>query len=331
MKTMLCLSISAFLALSGSAIAQDYTAPRTEYGQPDLQGVWNYSSNTPLQRPEQFAGREYMTVEEAAAWQERRIEVTEVSRQTGNGVGGYNTFWFEMAGTGDDLRTSLVTYPANGRLPAIVEGAPMQYGGLASDVPSERPVRFVVGGIAKDGPEDRGLSERCIVGFSSGPPFLPGGYNNNLQIIQHRDYAVIMTEMINDARIVQLNKNSHVPDDIRLWSGDSIGYWEGETLVVKTRNFTDYTQSLPPFGASNYGTGFHKVLEERFTRTGPYNVNYEFILVDPATFQDRIEVRVPMAKVDGQMYEYACHEGNYGMLNILRGARMEERGFASED
>jgi hypothetical protein len=184
---------------------------------------------------------------------------------------------------------------------------------------------MVVGGIAKDGPEDRGISERCLVGFNAGPPFTPNLYNNNVQIVQNRDTVVIMTEMIHDARIVPLDGRAHIDDTIRQWSGDSRGYFDGDTLVVETRNFNDLTQS---FGV--YGSSLNKVLTERFTRVDVYTVNYEFTIDDPSTFKDKITAMVPMAKVDGLMYEYACHEGNYGMLNTLRGARMEERRALEE-
>jgi len=193
---------------------------------------------------------------------------------------------------------------------------------LGPDEPGVRPVRMVVGGIAKDGPEDRGLSERCILGFNSGPPFEPNLYNNNVQLIQSRNTAVIMTEMIHDARIVPLDDRPPLNDEIRLWTGDSRGYWDGDTLVVETRNFNSLTQSF-----SVYGSAEDKLLIERFTRTGPYTMEYEYTVDDPSTFSDKIQVMTVMSKVDGQVYEYACHEGNYGMVNILRGERMaEERG-----
>ncbi|MFK7864266.1 MAG: hypothetical protein AB8B95_08590, partial [Pseudohongiellaceae bacterium] len=238
------------------------------------------------------------------------------------GVGGYNTFWTEMGGTGDN-RTSLITYPENGRMPETVEGVAVQVGGLGPDEPGTRPVRMVVGGIAKDGPEDRGISERCIVGFNSGPPFTPNLYNNNVQIIQSKDTAVIMTEMIHDARIVPLTDKPALDADIRLWTGDSRGYWDGDTLVVETKNFNGLTQS---FGV--YGSAEDKLLTERFTRTDEFTVEYEFTVEDPSTFKDKIIAMVPMSKVDGLMYEYACHEGNYGMLNTLRGERMAEQRAA---
>ena len=320
---VIALAVAAVMT-AGLVQAQEdgYTAPRTEYGQPDLQGVWNFSSVIPLQRPAFFGDKQFLTDQEIAALAAQ----TEAGLEAINniGVGGYNTFWTEMGGEGDN-RTSLISYPANGRMPATVEGVPVQVGGLGPDEPGTRPVRMVVGGIAKDGPEDRGLSERCIVGFNAGPPFTPNLYNNNVQIIQSRDTAVIMTEMIHDARIVPLDGRDHIADDIRQWSGDSRGYWDGDTLVVETGNFNSLTQS---FGV--FGTAQDKLLTERFTRVGPYTVEYEFTIDDPSTFTDRIIAMVPMAKVDGQLYEYACHEGNYGMFNILRGERMAERRAAED-
>ena len=223
-------------------------------------------------------------------------------------------------GQGTNLRTSLISWPRNGRLPERLAGVPVQVGGLGPDEPGTRPVRMVVGGIGKDGPEDRGLSERCIVGFNSGPPFTPSLYNNNVQIVQNQDHVVIITEMIHDARIVPLDGRAHIDDDIRLWTGDSRGHWEGDTLVVETRNFNGLSQSF-----SSYGTSYDKVLTERFTRVDEHTVTYEFTVDDPSTFKDKITALIPMAKVDGLMYEYACHEGNYGLKNTLRGARAQEQ------
>ena len=319
MKLHVLALAAATLVLAGFIQAQEeaYAAPRTEWGQPDLQGVWNFSSFIPLERPAFFGDKEFLTEQEIAALAAQ----TEAGLEAINniGVGGYNTFWVEMGGDRDN-RTSLIIYPENGRLPESVEGVPVQVGGLGPDEPGTRPVRMVVGGIAKDGPEDRGLSERCIVGFNAGPPFTPNLYNNNVQIIQNRDTVVIMTEMVHDARIVPLDGRDYVSDTIRQWSGDSRGHWEDNTLVVQTRNFNGLTQS---FGV--YGTAENKFLTERFTRVGPYTVEYEFTVDDPSTFKQKFTAVVPMAKVDGLMYEYACHEGNYGMMNTLRGARMEER------
>ena len=204
-----------------------------------------------MQRNESLGDREYFTTEENEENRERSVTTLEARAESHfDGVGGYNSFWYERATIGYDLRTSLITYPENGRIPPAVEGAFMQRGGVSEDFPSERPVRFVVGGIAKDGPEDRGLSERCIVGFNAGPPFMPSSYNNNVQLIQHQDHVVILTEMIHDARVVPLDRNHNLTDDIRLWAGDSRGYWDGDTLVVETKNFNGLTQS---FISSPYG------------------------------------------------------------------------------
>jgi hypothetical protein len=316
---VLVVAITGLLSV-GQALAQDDYAPeRTEWGQPDLQGVWNFSSVIPLERPAFFGNKTELTPEEIAAFQAQTELGLEALNQ--QGVGGYNTFWTEM-GNGDDNRTARLMYPENGKLPETVEGVPVQVGGLGPDEPGVRPVRMVVGGIAKDGPEDRGLSERCILGFNSGPPFEPNLYNNNVQLIQSQNTAVIMTEMIHDARIVPLDDRPPLNDEIRLWTGDSRGYWDGDTLVVETRNFNSLTQSF-----SVYGSAEDKLLIERFTRTGPYTMEYEYTVDDPSTFTDKIQVMTVMSKVDGQIYEYACHEGNYGMVNILRGERMaEERG-----
>ena len=321
MKTKLFAFPLILIVLNSLVYAENnYTAPRTHWDQPDLQGVWNFASNVPMSRPRQFGEREYMTQEEAdaiAANMEASFE-----QLNEYDVGGYNTFWVENAGRGDNLRTSLITYPSNGQLPKRVEGINIQnppFGGLGPDFRGERPVRTPVGGIGKNGPEDRGISERCIVGFNSGPPFVPSLYNNNVQIVQNKDTVVVVTEMIHDARIIPLTKSNHVEEENRLWTGDSRGYWDGDTLVVETKNFNDLTQSFSVFGSA---TG--KFLTERFTRVNEYTVDYEFTIEDPDTFTDRITARVPMSKVDGLMYEYACHEGNYGMVNILRGERMAE-------
>ena len=335
MKSSLPLILAFSASICSFAMAQDdaFEAPKTEYGHPDLQGVWNFSSSTPMQRPTQFGKQAFLTREEAQAAIERQeaqaiaadaaaalLVVNPEAPAATDNPGGYNDFWLEMANIGDTVRTSHIVYPLNGRIPPAVEGAQRQFGGLGPDIPSTRPVRFVVGGIAKDGPEDRGTSERCIVGFNSGPPFTPSLYNNNVQIFQNKDTAVIMTEMIHDARIVRLGDKPELSDDIRLWSGDSRGWYEGNSLVVETKNFNGLRQTF-----SSTGNTTDLVLTEKFTRTAFGTVDYEFTIDDPSTFTDKITAVVPMTKVAGQLYEYACHEGNYGMFNILRGKRMEER------
>ena len=317
----------------GTFAADDYEVPRTQWGQPDLQGVWNFSSNVPLQRPTQYGEREFLTEQEIADVLARRAEA-DANSDSALPISGvdesYNDFWIENAGIGDTIRTSHIIYPENGRLPALREGAVARqgvYGGATTG--ESRPVRIAAGGIGTDGPEDRGLSERCLIGFNAGPPFTPSLYNNNVQIFQSKDSAVLMTEMIHDARVVPLFASAEdipgLDSNVNLWTGDSKGYWEGETLVVVTRNFNGLA---PSFGSA--GTSKDKLLTEKFTRRGQYTVDYEFTVDDPSTYTDKFTGVVPMTKVAGQLYEYACHEGNYGMTNILRGARVQEKLGISE-
>ena len=343
MKIKLLLFVCTLFApisLSFGQTADDYVAPRTEWGQPDLQGIWNFNSNTPMERPDRFGTQEFLTPEEAEQdrlrQEERRIAadareaelvVNPVAPPAGaSSTGGYNSFWYETASIGENVRTSLIVYPRNGRLPARVEGSAEHIANLGPDVEGERPVIALFGGIGKDGPEDRGLSERCLIGFNAGPPLAGGGYNANVQIFQNKDHAVIMTEMVHDARIVPLDDRDAIDDDIRLWSGDSRGYWDGDTLVVVTRNFTDL---IPSF--SRYGNAKDKTLTERFTRVNAVTIDYEWTLEDPSTFTDKITAIMPITKVAGQLYEYGCHEGNYGMINILRGERMNELRVAEAE
>lgn len=336
---------TAILLLSASLIAPvclaqadgSYVAPRTEWGQPDLQGVWNFVSSTPFERPERFGTREFLTDEEIAQARARQEQARaaadaaeaelvtdpEAPPAGAESTGGYNNFWYETASIGDNVRTSLLIYPENGRLPARVEGAQVHTANLGPDVEGERPVLAVFGGIGKDGPEDRGLSERCLIGYNAGPPFNGGGYNANVQIFQNQDHAVILTEMVHDARIVPLGERPPLDEELRFWTGDSRGWWDGETLVVETRNFSELVPSF-----SRYGDARDKTLVERFTRVSYDTIEYQWTLEDPATFTDKFTAIMPLTKVAGQLYEYGCHEGNYGMINILRGERMSERRAA---
>jgi len=324
----------SFSLISPAVLAQDAEQYTTQWGHPDLQGVWNFSSEIPFERPERFGNREFLTDEEIAEIQARIAEEAEEGAElvadadaANRGaptnderfVYGYDHFWYEMAAIGDTLRTSQIIYPEDGRLPAILEGVVRGQSGFLEDAEGERPVRTGSGGIGKDGPEDRGLPERCIMGMNGLPPYRPSRYNNNLMIVQNRDHVVIMSEMLHNARMIPLTELPPLPEDIQLWTGDSRGYWDGDTLVVETRNFSFYTSSL-----RSIGTGTEKFLTERFTRTNYNSLDYQWTLEDPATFADKITAILPMAKVDGQLYEYACQEGNYGLLNILRGARAEE-------
>ena len=325
-STLILFGFSSFCAVL--VFAQDYEIPRTQWGHPDLQGVWNFSSNVPMQRPSRFGERQFLTEEEIAEAEVRRAaaDANSDGALPIEGVdGSYNDFWIENAGIGGNVRTSHIISPSDGRMPSLAEGAVIQrgvYGG--STTGDSRPVRISAGGIGTDGPEDRGLSERCIIGFNAGPPFVPSLYNNNVQIFQSKHTAVLMTEMIHDARVVQLYESAaaigQLDDDVRLWTGDSRGYWDGDTLVVVTKNFNGMAAS---FGST--GTSYDKVLTERFSRKGPYTVDYEFTIDDPSTYTDKFTAIVSMTKVGGLLYEYACHEGNYGMENILRGARVQER------
>jgi len=326
------------LLLTSATLAQGYRPPRTEYGLPDLSGVWNFSTQTPFERPEQYGDREFLTDEEIQAQARRRatseqtaaereMAVAEriLSTENATSAGSVNSFWMERSTRRENRRTSVVVYPLNGRLPPVRDGVVVQRSDPngVREIPGERPVRFTHGGIDRTGPEDRGLSERCMV-FNNGPPLLSGPYNNNLQIIQNRDHVVILTEMGWDARIIPLDKRTNVDEKIRLWSGDSRGYFSGSTLVVETSHFTGLVGS---FGTRDvaYGNAENRLLVERFIPVGPGAMDYEFTIDDPTTFTDIIVGVIPMSRVEeGRIYEYACHAGNYAIRNILQGARARE-------
>lgn len=325
------------LPLAGSVQAQpditldpnldpDYTAPQTEWGHPDLRGVWNFSSNTPMQRPSD-EDREFMTAEEVMARNEADIEEDQASdgQSSQGGVGGYNQFWVEGDPQDLNLRTSVIV-SNDGRMPSRAEGAPVAFGGLGPDIDGERPVRFTVGGIGKRGPEDRGLSERCLIGFNAGPPFTPSMYNNNVQFFQNEDHVVIFNEMIHHSRIVHLGDQPGLPEDIKQWTGDSHGYWDGDTLVVETRNFNEKTQTF-------YGTGIaaNMTLIERFERVADDRVQYTFTIEDPEAYTETFTGTFPLYASDEKIHEYACHEGNYGMVNTLRGQRVEDGTWDREN
>ena len=320
--------LSAIILLVISALgfaAENYEVPRTEWGLPDLQGVWNFSSQTPMLRPSQYGNRQYLTDEEVTELQSRTNALDESSDAAIPGTGvdeAYNDFWIESAGLGRAQLTSHIIYPTNGRLPPLQENA---FRTNFVEIP-ERPVRAALGiNFGTDGPEDRPLSDRCILGFNAGPPVTPSFYNNNLQIVQNKDHVVIITEMVHETRVVPLGNSDYVPEEIGLWAGDSRGYWDGDTLVVETKNFNGLTNTFSMFGTSE-----NKHLTEKFTRITHDQINYEFTIEDPNTFTDKIVGLIPIYKVAGQIYEYACHEGNYGMVNILRGARVQEQMEESE-
>ena len=317
-KLLLVASASLLASVTHATEAVKYQAPRNEYGQPELRGVWNFSSDVPLQRPKDTPNKLFQTreeIEKALAAREQQFE-----QFTQQGVGFHNTFWLDYKSQTENLRTSLLVYPLNGRLPKLADGV-TKVGGFAAafkDVPGTRPVRFGFGGIGKDGPEDRGLSERCIAA-DNGPPLTPGFDNNYLQIFQGRDHVVILNEQIHDARTVFFDGRPLPDGEVRGWYGYSRGRWDGDTLVIETGNFNGLTQSF-----DSSGTSYDKVVTERLTRTADDKLEYEATVVDPKTFTDRFTLVFPMARTDKRLYEFACHEGNYSMEMILGGARKEE-------
>lgn len=290
--------------------------PRTSWGTPDLQGVWDFRTLTPLERPAALADKEFLTDEEAAAFEQETLHARDADRRDGAekpfGIGAdveraYNQFWWDYGDSiGDDNRTSLVVDPSDGRIPYTPAGRRRAAG-----------VFDVLFGNVAAGPEDRALAERCILGFNSGPPMLPSAYNNNVQLFQTPDTIVILNEMVHNARIISLNRRSHLPADVRQWVGDSRGRWDGDTLVVETTNFLRDT-SFPASSAKLH-------LVERLTRVDVDTLLYEFTVEDETTWTRAWTAAVPMRKSDLPLFEYACHEGNYGMTNLLAGARMEEK------
>jgi hypothetical protein len=305
------LTTLALLALATQLVSAQEAAPVTAWGAPDVQGVWDFRTITPLERPAELAGKEVLTEEEAAAFQQRTLEAQNkdlraedigARRDVAN---AYNQFWWDYGDSlTEDRRTSLVVDPADGRIPRK---------------PRDRTGSGAVAagfGRTPAGPEDRPLWERCILGFNSGPPMLPSAYNNNVQILQTPDTVVILNEMVHNARIVPLDGRAQLTDDVRLWTGDARGRWEGSTLVVETRNFLRET------GFTGAGAGLRLV--ERFERVGANTLRYEFTVEDPERFTQPWTAAIPMTKSDGRMFEYACHEGNYGMTNLLLGARADD-------
>ena len=340
------LVVAAVVAAMPIALdAQRPAAPRTPWGHPDIQGLFNAATMTPIERPAQFKGRLTMTEDEAkqlqAAQKSRtdRLDLpSDGNRQAppvgGDGstgasgnVGGYNYFWIDPGDTYNrvdgQLRTSLIVDPPDGRVPPTKPEA--QKRNMArlratptSDAPENAETRQPG---AYDNIEQRPLGERCIIAFSSssGPPMLPTYFYNNMkQVVQTKDYVMILTEMVHDVRIIHLNRSTHPPAGIRNWFGDSIGRWEGDTLVVETTNFNDKTRFR--------GSSENLKVTERFSRTPEGTLLYRFTIEDPTTW-DRPwtgEYTWAVAKPDDQLYEYACHEGNYAMVGIMKGARILE-------
>jgi hypothetical protein len=297
-------SLFLLSAVSASGQSPKSRVPRTPDGRPDLQGMWDFAQLTPFERPGDFAGKETVTDEEAGELAQKRIETTHKDRRDGGAAAdverAYNDFWWDF-GTRVSKQTSLVVDPPDGRVPALTPDAQKRI--------ADRRNHY-------DNPEERPLAERCILGFNSGPPMVPSAYNNNAQLVQTRDYVVIVNEMIHSARIVDLKGRSHPPKEIRFLTGDSIGRWEGDTLVVDTTNFSIEA------GFRGASTSLH--LTERFTRVDPDTLRYEFTVDDPATWTRKWSASIPMIKTDAVMFEYACHEANYALEGVLKGARYQE-------
>ena len=316
---------------------------RTSAGHPDLTGTYDSGTLTPEERPQVFGDRQFMTRQEADQLlkahpftQSDANVISDPNRgapQAGGdgqqaygagGVGGYNSFWVDpgsgVSEVNGKIRTSIVYDPPNGRRPSMTPAGikkisdnfssfSYQNDGTASWLKSEGPGPF-------DGPESVALAERCLLGFSAGPPSMPGLYNNFKRIVQTDDHVMILLEMVHDARIVRLN-SEHGPDVNRKWLGDSIGRWEGDTLVVETINFKEKT--------GLYGGDENLHLTERFTKLDNGNLLYNFTVDDPTAWTKPWSGEYVWKASSDKVYEYACHEGNYAMGNILRGARLLER------
>jgi hypothetical protein len=321
----------AVLALSVPAVAGGQTAsqtpaarpksapsvPRRPDGRPDLEGVWDFRTITPMERPTTLAGKQVLDDREAAEFEvkNRRNQdnrekdssrVVNGTKSTADVDRAYNDFWWDFGNNVvSTRRTSLVIDPPDGRIPP-----------LTPDGQKRAAERLAMRERSALGPEDRGVGERCILGFNAGPPMAPSAYNNNVQILQANDYVVIHNEMVHNARIVPLGP-SRVPAGVPQWNGHSSAHWDGDTLVVESTGFKGETA----FQNSTENLR----LTERFTRVSADTLLYEFTVNDPTTWTKAWTAQVPMRKSEDQMYEYACHEANYGMTNLLKGARFVEQ------
>jgi len=305
----------------------EWEIPRTPDGRPDLQGTWTNQSLTPIQRgrnqeslvytPEQVAEIEQGYVDRFI----RGSQPSDPDRPappTGQGVGTYNNIYFETGNrvsvVNGEPRTSLITFPSNGRIP-----------GLTPEAQARRAERRESRSqfAQYDHPELRPLAERCLTSYGSpaGPPMLPnGGYNSNYIIVQTPDYVMIMTEMVHDTRIIRMGDGPRLPAHIRPWMGDSWGHWEGDVLVVETTNI----HPLQPYSSADMK------VTERFSRMHEEAILYEFTVDDPSTYTESWGGQIPMMAMHDQIYEYACQEGNYSLESVLSGARYQERMQAQE-
>jgi hypothetical protein len=311
------LSLILLLALDALAQKKPWTPPRTADGQPDLQGIWSNASIIPLERPKELEGKQVFTPEEMKAYEARVFARSTRERPLAPGqVGTYNDFWWD----GDSKRapnfhTSIIVDPPDGRVPPLTPE-----GQRKADAD-----RVYARAHPADGPEDRPLFERCVVFPMTGPPMLPSFYDNhqygpltsNYQILQTPGYAVILMEILHDIRVVPLDGRPHLPSSVRQWMGDPRGHWEGNTLVVDSTNFTDKTKFR--------GADENLHLIERFTRTAPDVLLYQFTVDDPTAFTKPWTGEIPMVASGDTLFEHACNEGNYGLTGILGGARADEK------
>jgi hypothetical protein len=306
-----CLIFLSGLVIPAAAVAQSVAAadgmPQTPWGVPDLQGIWDYRTMTPLERPRDLAGKEVFTAEEAAAYEQAELE-TRADYDARPTV--HAKFWLDY-GTKltTDRRTSLIVSPSDGRVPARTEDAQAR-----TQVRAEKRGRT-------HSIQDRSITERCVIGFNAGPPMNPGAYNNNVMLLQVPGMVVLHNEMVHEVRVIPLDERDRLPESIRQLRGESRGHWDGQTLVVETTNYTDRTNYM--------GSGDKMRLIERFTRIDDATLLYEYTVEDPESFEQPWTVALPMTSTDGPMFEFACHEGNYGLTNILSAARAEERHEAS--
>ena len=324
---LLALLATAAIAAAPAAYPTAYKAPRNGFGQPDFEGTWTNASLTSLERPANFKTLTIPEAQAKAAEQMRArameagarpINPTDGAPPKADDPGGYGVVWIDPGTAygriGGEVRTSWLIEPADGKLPYSPAGKALFDKTLAS-----ARTNF-------DGPEGRPLGERCILGFgsSAGPPMLNVLFNNNYQIQQARDYVVILVEMNHDARMIRLTDKAHPKDAIRTWMGDSVGWWEGDTLVVETTNFNPQESLRPYFGASLFLSSSAKVIEH-FTRTSKTQILYEFQVIDPTVFTQPWKAQMALNVTHGVVYEYACHEGNYALPGILAGARRTEK------
>ena len=309
-------SIVVLLALLGSvpAAGQDASTPRTPWGAPSLQGAWTNATMTPLQRPADLADKEFLTAEELAVRQGEVSERSSLDNRPRTETGAYNEFWMERGVL--NPRTSLVIDPPNGRLPPLT--------GPEQRRQSRRTDSYIA--TKFDSWLDFNKLDRCITRGLPGA-MMPGFYNHNYQIVQTEDYLVILVEMIHDARIVPLSGADRLPPSLRQWLGDSRGRWEGDTLVIETTNFND---KITGRGGTVFGGDEHLRVVERLTRVSEEAIDYEITVVDPTVWTEPWTVSVPMKPLDQAVFEYACHEGNYALPNILSGARVEERAAGQQ-